>query len=838
MTVKKLLPVAAWCLVCHGASAGMIDVGADFSGEGCMPPGWEFRSHNKFKPDPVVELTGESDGCRFLRITEIRGESGTAFGPKKMFPAKAGDTLEVSIVVRGKGVASVNFARHTAQGRWCWLMSARTVDLSSAWTRRSFDMPVEDSPAGETAQVQLWLGAKKGTELEIREMTVRRRRTSVPGASQMVNVSLIARDDYEKPDKRPGSPKLVSGEFAPGIPKITKRGRYTVNRIQRIKLPGVSRVSLPAPASNELYFTTGVRIYEQENAKCAFLFGTDSKNISRVPFPSIPPEKLPAEVAYAVDADGSYTLILRSLADASVSRTSGYNPFFDALTRPFVSAIELASGDGAGTVQVDEYTAGYAKNEVQKDFPHKVTPDETFDPSAAGWPLVFTDDFSGSKINREKWFVPPWRRKHASLAKLDGRGNLVVSAEPDPDDPGILRTTGLWTKQSFLYGYFEARLKFTFKPGWWAAFWLYGICNRNPFLDGLEIDMFEDYPSRGKTPVISHNLHNNVPTEASKSWSFHSQIPSPVEGYHVFGCKWTPFEISEYIDGRLIRTVRRQDGSGGDGVSFNGLDTVVCTVPLHVIFSGSLSKSMRGKIDFAKYGYPDDFVIDWVKVYGWPGAGKGPGVSWKGGKEICRVNSGETLRFEVETSPASAPVKTVYLFDNGYPIAFKEKPPYVFEVPFSREHYGTTRYMTPGRSGVTPPFDGYVHAFVAFAEDEKGNLSFTKPLLRLPASMSEAKAWDGGRFGLVRSVQCLRYEYDAGGGGRRTLKFKFSASPELQFDNRCHVLLDGEPAATLKLPCSNLPSDLAEAEITFPPGRHELMFVPVGIFSVFGMEIE
>ena len=51
------------------------------------------------------------------------------------------------------------------------------------------------------------------------------------------------------------------------------------------------------------------------------------------------------------------------------------------------------------------------------------------------------------------------------------------------------------------------------------------------------------------------------------------------------------------------------------------------------------------------------------------------------------------------------------------------------------------------------------------------------------------------------------------------------------------MLLDGRQVAEFSLKCIEKPSEVVTATVDFPPGRHELMFVPVGIFSVYSLEV-
>ena len=458
--------------------------------------------------------------------------------------------------------------------------------------------------------------------------------------------------------------------------------------------------------------------------------------------------------------------------------------------------------------------------------PTKIVPAETFDPVKAGWPLVFSEDFDGREIDWSKWFVPSWRIKDKDLVKLDGQGHLLVQAKPDAGGDGM-RTTGLWTKPGFTYGYFEARLKFTRKPGWWAAFWLYGISNCNPFLDGLEVDIFEDLSTRGGKPDVSHNMHN-ITTSAMKSWSYHSDLPGTLDDWYTVGCKWTPFEISEYINGKLIRT--RPANMSRKTATFDVFETAACTAPLHAILSGSSSrhaKELGGELE------PEDFVVDSLKVYALPESEKGPAVSWKSETGARVVKPGDRLLFAVNVKSARG-VKAAYLFDNGYLVATKTEPPYAFDLDFCPDYYYTTRYMKPGRSGALPDFDGYPHVFTVYAEDKSGKVSATSPVIRVPQSVVGKRPWDGKKLGLVRSTDCFSMAFDAKDSGTYALRLRYGTS--FDFPHRCVLLADGVEVGTFDLPTGE--NRQAEVRVSLKKGAHDLLFVPIGIFGVNGFEWE
>ena len=800
-----------------------------------LPDGWIFQPHREYQPTPKCRCD-IVDGEQVLRVEDIKGPNGSLFGPDLKIPAVSGRSVLVKAAVRGEGGFSVSLARFTAAGKWNWRTRSVKCGLTPEWKEHTFEIPVEDTPVGKTAEVMVWMEAEKNTGwLEIKNASWYTRSLALPGSVEMEMIETFDRDDYDTPRNRPGCTKMVKGDFLPGIPKQVNRGRYEYSSPRHLTL-SKRRYPMPDASAGE-FFVFGIRVYRLENSSASFVFGTSPEHVRRIDFPPVEEKKLPADFIFAVDADGSYTRIVKSLADMTTVRRSGFDEFFRGVSNSFVAAVALKPEEGGrGLAELDEFFAARARNTAASPIPIKVTPEETFDPVEKKWPLVFSDDFDGKRLDEGKWFIPSWMRKDADTVTLDGKGNLRILAEPDREK-GVLRTSGIWTRKNFRYGYFEARLKFTYLPGWCAAFWLYGLPTKNPLVDGIEIDIFEDYPTRwnGKKPCNSHNLHNNTPHEAAKSWSFLSPMPDDRD-FHVIGCKWTPFEISEYLDGRLIRTVER--GEGRDGVVFDALTAAVCNAPLHLVLSGNASKSSRGKVDFDAFPFPESFTVDRVRVYAWPDEKNGPAVSWRGNTSARTVRRGESLRFSVEARPGTSKVKNVYLFDNGYPVASKSAPPYDFEIPFTLEHYRTTLFMKPGRSGVPPSFDDHIHAFAAFAEDENGVVTSTESILRIPEPVVTKRIWDGKRLGTVRSTDCFTYVAGYPNESRRTLVLRYSVSPETKTDYRCKVLVGGVEKGEFRLPATGKALSCAELPVVIPAGRSEILFVPIGVFTVHALEIK
>lgn len=606
--------------------------------------------------------------------------------------------------------------------------------------------------------------------------------------------SITNSDDYDTEKTRPGNPQLIKDYPTPGLTMLTGQAIYTAAPEVKISFPDKS-FDLPA-ASGNAYFATGIRVqsFGQQTRLDSDFFIDVAKNngneklslilenrknspliiakitetlngktsvLKQIEFPYA---VFPADLTLSVNQK-NYIVNIASLADSSFRSFNGDAEVLGAIgSNPVSSGIALRALDAKAPAQlvVDNYFTGEAGRLVKVKAPLKIELLDSFDPAKAGWTMIFNDEFDGDKINKDKWFFyknPAYSEKNAAL---DGKGNLIITTDYN-DDKTKLMTSGLWTTQSFLYGYFESRLKFTKQPGWWAAFWLYGPANGNPFLDGFEIDIFEDYYTRPrkkgdivKEYLLDHNLH--IYTGALlKSWNYNSKLSGSIDEFYVIGVKWTPFEISYYINGKLVKSSASH--SPYDSVTFDAVNHGMGISPLHAIVSGQI-----GMTDQADGKFPEQFIVDYVRIYESP-ADKTPAVSFAKTPSNIIIPQGENFTFEVKAEPSEktkAAIQRVYLFDNGYMIDYKEKAPYIFDLAIDKKHYANTAYMASGRAGVKPQLDSYTHAYAAVAQDELGNIGVTQVVPIIPA-----KAGNTPYKGQVQTIPGTIKTgfYDEGGPG-------------------------------------------------------------------------
>ena len=716
----------------------------------------------------------------------------------------------------------------------------------------------------------------------------------------------IEKDDYESNAVRSGNPKIVRGDIAPGLLVSTGKGVYRT--AGSVDIVPARRHKMPAAGE---FLASGIRLYgfgENDSGRLctAFARGNDKFMFTLKPEAngiacelseggrfSVDKTALPADFVFSASADGAYDLTITSLADSRAQSFSGTLEFFRGATDDVSRAISLVSADGRNAeVTIDNVSLSVARAEGKATiaYPYTAKPLPEFDPVKAGWPLVFSDEFDGTQVDKSKWSV--------SYGKPEDRvrvedGLLKISTGYVPGSTNKLETSGLWSVQKFLYGYFEARVKFTTYNGWWSAFWLCSRTPTNPFLDGMEIDIFEDYymrnPGRNK---LDHNLHIKGGGNVLKSWNYNSILPRTHRDWYTIGCKWTPFEVTYYLDGKVIPS--RAKHSPYRTVTFDAFRYGTTIVPLHAIVSGQIMKVAYGKHDpDPSEVYPEIYEVDYVRIYGYPGSAPGasPEVELEGNDNANAyvATPGTVLEFKAKPRPAAksgARIKAVHLFDNGFYIATRTEPPYDFTIPFTEEYFSRTVWAQPGRSKACPKFKGASHMFCAFAEDENDEVGYSRTIQLMFAATGESRPfqgkaavlpgvikpgrydeggqgiaynditntkrtdkpwrpdeWVGGNENVIGSVQSgewLKYTVDVKKAGRYGVKFHYGTPLDYEYA-RVELVLDGKHIGTLgplkAHKASHWTHDtLAETEVVLPAGRHVLLLSLHGVFNFGDIE--
>ena len=854
---------------------------------------WRFNDGWKpFLPLATAE-TVEIDGSEALHLFNAEGRDGCMIYATKVLPARAGDVVRLRLEAKGRGFAKMTCYRRGPAGEWVGEAGERKLDLSDQWTAFELKAVLRDQNERVLAGFEPALGIEKGSEAYFRNIRVVR---------DLVAGEVEFKDDFESSASRPGAPRIVRDYIAPGLLVETSLGAYRTSSSQELMKSAKFGVSTPGA-----FPRIGFRLYALAGdaapgrLEAAFGEGDAALRFSLAPSDNLEAlvgevtggrkfrlstDRLPADFFFSLTPSGDWELEVKSLSDSSSAVIGGVCPSLAGSLASLVRSLRLVSlKPGVETMaRVDNLLLGAATFASQSavTYPFVASPEPNFDPVKAGWPLVFNEDFEGDSLDLKKWnYSYGSARDYVDLKD----GALRIKADFPPGGDGTKLATGsIRTREKFLYGYFEARLKFTHESGWWAAFWLCENGISNPFLDGFEIDIFEDYytrvlrPGEGPHPhIIDHNLHTYV-SGTLKSWNYNSVFAPDSLGdaafdeWHVIAVKWTPFEITYYFDGKAIRSKSKVSHSPYETVTFDAFRHSADTAPLRAILSGQIMKQSYKCHDPRGFKFPEYYLVDRVRIYGWPGSEKGavPAVELSGTiANNAMVRPGDEVVFEAKSTPAKsgAPIRAVHLFDDGCYLFSVTNPPYRFALTMDENSFNRTTWPRGGRQNISPVFEGSIHAFAALAEDAEGQVGFSEPIVamlappvtskprdgtpqRLPGKLVVSRYDEGGEgvayhdstgkvggndntIGSMVSGEWINYTVEVEKAGEYEISLPYGTPYDtrqrltLMLDQRHLTTLEIHPHAAAHFGCDTL----ATAPFHLPAGRHVITFVCLGSFN-------
>ena len=275
-------------------------------------------------------------------------------------------------------------------------------------------------------------------------------------------------------------------------------------------------------------------------------------------------------------------------------------------------------------------------------------------PESTRWVLVWSDEFDGAELNRDKWEheVNCWgggndesqcytdSRKnswvedgslHVQVLREDVRGPAVhqESRDYDADDRSArkpyssarLRTRN---RAEWRYGRFEVRAKMPAGQGTWPAIWMlptatqYGGWAASGEIDIMEaVNLGVDGENR-----IHGTIHYGGPWPNNRKAGKEYRLPggqNPQDDFHVYAIEWEADQMRWFVDGVLYALQnnstwfsRDRDGNplGGANAPFDQQFHMILNVAVGGAWAGATN---RTGID--EQAFPQEMVVDWVRVY-------------------------------------------------------------------------------------------------------------------------------------------------------------------------------------------------------------------------------
>lgn len=254
---------------------------------------------------------------------------------------------------------------------------------------------------------------------------------------------------------------------------------------------------------------------------------------------------------------------------------------------------------------------------------------------AAGWELVFSDEFNGKELDRDKWatryiydneLCDTFPKNEEQQRYTDNRthvlrdGHLELIARKVASTGKLDFESGMVRSyDTFYYGYYEARVKTPKAIGTWPAFWMAVDRDKDGNISWPpEIDVF-DNANNGRdasaTTIYSGGVDSDEgdgPQGGQVVWAdkgmdrkgvFH--VKKPLTGaWHTYGMLWTPHKLTLWLDGKMVYT-KSYKWVDNDGKLAG---------PAHVLLNLAVGGPWAGRFGIQAKLFPQTFLIDYVRV--------------------------------------------------------------------------------------------------------------------------------------------------------------------------------------------------------------------------------
>lgn len=279
-----------------------------------------------------------------------------------------------------------------------------------------------------------------------------------------------------------------------------------------------------------------------------------------------------------------------------------------------------------------------------------------------GWALVWADEFDAAALDDAKWTLAEdcWGggndERQCYTASPDNHrledGCLIITARPGeatgpalnadqranatPEDAARTTTKPFTSarlrsknKAEWTYARIEARARLPEGQGAWPAIWMmpthaiYGGWAASGEIDIMEVVNIgaacEECPD-GRENHLHGTIHFGGEWPDNENVGAHTDLPPAAPGeqpFHVFAIEWTQGQMTWFLNGEPYSTLTADDWSTTSPLAA-GNPNAPFDQAFHLILNfavGGRWPEGENEGGVEPSAFPEDFVIDWVRVY-------------------------------------------------------------------------------------------------------------------------------------------------------------------------------------------------------------------------------
>jgi beta-glucanase (GH16 family) len=257
------------------------------------------------------------------------------------------------------------------------------------------------------------------------------------------------------------------------------------------------------------------------------------------------------------------------------------------------------------------------------------------------WSLVWSDEFSGTEIDRSKWtfdignwivdengngVTPGWGNNEKEYytdsnenAFIDD-GKLIIKAKKEKvtDQFGTydytsakLKSKGLFSKK---YGRYEIKARMPVGKGLWPAIWMLPEEDKyGGWAASGEIDIVEAWGS--KPNKVAGTIHYGEGWPNNKYTGKEYELPKKrgIDKWHTYALEWEPGELRWYVDGELYQTQNKWYSKGKDNAA-NFSYPAPFDQEFYLVMNLAVGGWFDGEVDETTK-FPSQMEVDYVRVY-------------------------------------------------------------------------------------------------------------------------------------------------------------------------------------------------------------------------------